>query len=254
MHRIERAWWVGVCAVSLAIIIIAGSFTFGAKIVADFPLSTIDKKIDELGTESRIHSEGDAEAYIDALLEKYKIDDTRLPGLPRFKARLIRAEYAGVRDSSKRIDERVVAEAFNKIMDRWGTPVWTRISIKEFHAVRVLMSSMLYPHAAPRSSDGHVADRCRPVEALYLIYLLETNRRVLPGIRELLKTGRWPGEDLLMEQKKVARREVRPASGTQAEPQRDQEYVEARTKYFQDHPSDDITVQINELFAALSID
>jgi hypothetical protein len=250
--RLTTRWlriWVVV-----AIVGIPTSFASGDKIMSTLPLSGIDGKIDELGTESHIRSERDAAAYIDALLEKYEVDEARLPGLAPLKARLARAEYATIQDPSKRIAERAVAEAFNKIMDRWHPQTGIRVSIEEFHAARVAMSLMVYPNSVSRASNGHVADSCRPVEALYLIYLLESSRSFLPGIRHLLEASQWPDEDLLMEQRKAGRREVRLGTPVPGEFQRDREYFLERTKYLQAHPNLNVAGQIDELFAALGIE
>lgn len=217
------------------------------------PLSSIDTKIDELGKELNIHSARDAEAYINALLEKYRIDDARLPGLLPLKERLVAAEYAAVQDHSKMIQERVVADVFNKIMERWNTPAWTRISPDELHAFRIMISRMRYPNSVPRSPDGHLAHRCRPVEALYLIYLLDSNRRMLSRIRELLESGRWPGEEKFLEHKKIG--VLRPSTKSGAELAAERQYDEARRELFaRRYNNQDLTTWVGELFAALDID
>ena len=132
----------------------------------DFPLDPTDKKIDELGSETLIRSESDVQVYIDALLEKFRITEERVPGLQKFKSRLVLAEYEAVLGPKKRIPESTVSDTFNKLMDEWNTPQWTRITVTELHAFRMLMSRYLFPKSATRLPDGQIAHDSRPLEAL----------------------------------------------------------------------------------------
>jgi len=221
--------------------------------MGSFPISPKDQRVDQLGSESRIRSEADAEAYIDALLENFPQVEHLVPSLSRMKKRLGRAEYAAVRDTSKAVPEAVVAEAFNRIMDRWGTPLWARVSPDEVHVFRVLFSPMRYPHAVSRLPSGQVAKHCRPVEALYLIYLLDSSPRALVGIRQMLEANRWPGEEAFMAQRKSAHYLLGPMTAPSVEFEREREYVEARARYFQEHADLNVDSEIEDLFAALNI-
>jgi hypothetical protein len=96
--------------------------------MAEFPLSPADRKIDELGAEGRIHTEADAQYYVQAFLYKLGVNKESMGQIETFKLRLARAEYLAVKDPSNRIPEALVADAFNRLMDDWGTPTWTRIN------------------------------------------------------------------------------------------------------------------------------
>src|ERR1700675_3156688 len=146
----------------------------------EFPLSVIDRKIDALGDEHRIRSEEDATAYVEALIEKFHIDDNSLPGLAEFKSKLVRAEFSAVLHPENRIPENVVGKIFNQLMDELRMPSWTRVSPQEVHAFRATRSLALYPKSVTRLPDGNLPQNCRPVEALYLLYLLHGNMGVQP--------------------------------------------------------------------------
>src|SRR6266436_4484900 len=78
--------------------------TNGAPI-SDFPLSAIDRKIDALGAENRIHSQEDVGRYVDALLDKFQLEENKLPGLIEFRSRLINSEFSAVLHPGNRTPE-----------------------------------------------------------------------------------------------------------------------------------------------------
>ncbi len=96
--------------------------------MVDFPLSPIDANINRLSSRSNIHSVQDAQVYIDTLLEKYRLDDAKVPSLSALKRRVADAEYAAVLDPKREISEALVADVFNKTMNEWGTPPHQRDS------------------------------------------------------------------------------------------------------------------------------
>lgn len=158
------------------------------------PLSPVDRHIDLLGAESNIHSPADAETYINAILAKYHIDATSVSGLAPLEHRLAVAEYASLTDPSKRIPEARIVDAFNRLMDDWGAEPWTRIAVADFHRFHRIKAGILIPYSVSRNSDGVVADSCRPVEALYLLFLLTLERGMqsgpkLPDLPENFGTG-----------------------------------------------------------------
>jgi hypothetical protein len=219
----------------------------------DLPRSPIDKRIDELGAESRILSEADAETYIGALLEKFDLDETRLPGLGTLKSSLAKAEYAAIRDPSKRIPEAMVVHVFNELMAEWNSPDWTRISSDELHVFRIVVSMALYPRSVSRSPDGSLSHDCRPVEALYLIYLLQSRGGVSLDLRVKVQSGEWP-KAVPRQLESLGPSVVRLKSeGSPAEAQRLREYLTARARYFADHPGSGLRTEVDNLFGKLLI-
>src|SRR5207248_10289291 len=129
-----------------------------------------------------------------------------------------------------------------------------RISVEELHAFRTVISMGLYPRSAPRSSDGHISRNCRPVEAIYLIYLLQSRGGISVQLREIVKSGEWPRATpdnyvpsaVLM---------VRLKTDTNPdEMRRLREYLTARATYFADHPSRDFQREVDDLLRRLRID
>ncbi|MGH7867664.1 MAG: hypothetical protein ACREP9_08560 [Candidatus Dormibacteraceae bacterium] len=221
--------------------------------MVSFPLSPVDAKINSLGARSNIHSARDAEAYIDALLQKHRFDDPKLPGLSEVKARVARAEYSAVEDPSREIPEHVIAEAFNRMMDEWSAPPWTRISEKELHAFRALKALVLYPAVVSRSHGGDLSPTSRPVEALYVLYLLQAGGGVPAELREKVKEGGWP--DLLSSrQATIQSQKLQLITPNPEKARRQREYFAARDAHFQSHPILDPVEEVNRLLNALRIE
>ena len=216
--------------------------------MSQFPFSITDRRIDELGAEARIQSETDAEAYVGAFLQKFKLDEVQPQVIGVWKARLARAEFDAVRHPEKRISEKAVAETFNQLMERWNVPTWTRISVEELHLLRTAISIGLYPRSMPRSSDGKISGNCRPVEALYLIYLLQSRGGVPVELRKRVSEGDWP-KTMPKDSEPLAAPMVRlKVDSSPDEMQHQGEYFAARTNYFANHRDRSFEEEVDELF------
>lgn len=212
-----------------------------------FPLLPEDRHIDALGTEANIHSPADAETYLNAILAKHKIDTATIPGLSPFAHRLAVAEYAAITDPSKRIPETQLVTAFNEIMDQWGEPQWTRITVEDFHWFHRIKAATLIPYSVSRDAEGNVADTCRPVEAVYLLYMLTTERGLQPDKLPTLPAS-FGTKPVFMSHS--ASLSVAPFGDDIG--RRDTAFRKAENNWLQSHP--DPTQQIGRLFDALHIE
>jgi hypothetical protein len=209
------------------------------------PLSLVDRRIDLLGAESNIHSTADAETYIGAILAKYRFDVTAIPGLRSLEDRLAAAEFAAITNPTKRIGETQVAEAFNQIMDEWGTEQWTRISVEDLHIYRRIKAATLNPYSVSRAVDGSVSERCRPVEALYIIFLLSIERGTQSGPKPRIPDNF--GMSPLYAQKST----LKPNTPDPIEAKRNRAYLEARNAWLQ--KNFDPVQEVDLLFKTLQI-
>lgn len=219
----------------------------------DFPQSPMDRRIDELGLEDRIRSDADAEAYVGALIDKFGLDKEWFSKLSVFRLRLAHEEYLAISDSSKRVSEASVRVAFNSLMDEWNTPAWTRISsVDELHVFRIVMSLVANPGSVSRLPDGSVASTCRPVEAVYLMSMLDSQRGIPPQLREKLRNPEW----LASIPKKLQMANI-PSIHTapliSGDTKRAIEYMAARSKYFASRSDQEIIKQIDKVLSALAI-
>lgn len=230
-----------------------------------------DRQVDALGAESNIHSIQDAEAYVNALIQKYQkefsqrfgVINADLDRFGRIETRIADAEYAAVRNHDKRIPEAVVVSAFNGLMDEWNTPPWARVSVEELHAYRAQLALMRYPASVARSDDGNLSDNCRPVEAVLLLYRLERSRGVSPGLRQLVESGNFnyaagqqasPGPlNTRLVPGRPAGDDVIPEANRAAALEREREYVSARDAFFSAHPNIDPLDYIEHVLGLLQI-
>jgi hypothetical protein len=215
----------------------------------ELPVNPVDRNIDALGTESNIHSPADAETYINAILAKYKIETATIPSLRPLAHRLAIAEYAAISDPSKRIPEAQVADVFNRMMDEWGTAQWTRMTVEDFHRFHRMKAGILIPYSVSRDAEKNVADYCRPVEAVYLLFLLAIERGLqsgpkLPDLPENFAKGPMYGE--------FKDSSLRPFQMDAGVNRRDEEYRKARSAWLQGHT--DPAQEIGMLLDALHIE
>src|SRR3989454_107556 len=213
-----------------------------------------DRQVDELGTSGHIRTEADARAYVKALVERWDPNE-RSPHLTEFEERLAQAEYLAVRDSKKLIPESQVAKTFNRLMDEWEMPSWTRVSVPELHAFRIQYASLIYPRSVAQLADGFIAPGCRPTEALLLLHLLNSNGGLPPQIRDQVRETRFPWS-LLKRARPTS--ELPVESGLHPEPltpesRQRHKYITCRRAYFASHAEITFEAEVSEIFSQLGI-
>jgi hypothetical protein len=203
-----------------------------------------DRQIDELGAPGHIRAEADARAYVEALVKRWDPNETN-PHLDEFEERLAQAEYAAVRDPNKLIPESQVAKTFNRLMDEWEMPAWTRVAMPELHAFRISYVLTVYPRSVVRLPDKSIAPSCRPTEALFLLHMLDSRGGIPPEIREEVRASRFPWSIL----KRVS---LHPANTPTPQNLQRDEYIGLRRKYFANHPTS-FESEVSDIFSQLGI-
>ena len=213
------------------------------------------RQIDELGDPGHIQTEVDARAYIGALVKRWGPRETNYPVLTD---RLARAEYAAVRNPERLIPESQVAKNFNRLMDEWEMPSWTRISVPELHAFRIRYALTVYPRSVARLPDGSIAPSCRPTEALFLLHMLDSREGIPPDIREEVRESRFPWSVLKSLKWSRPKRPIEPGlhpayTSTPEESLRRNEYIGLRRKYFATHPAISFESEVADIFSQFGI-
>ncbi len=214
------------------------------------------RQIDELGVPDHIRTEADARAYIEALVKRWGPGETKYPDLTEFKERLAQAEYAAVRDPERWIPESQVAKTFNRLMDEWGMPAWTRVSVPELHAFRTSYALTVYPRSVARLPDESIAPSCRPTEALFLLHMLDSREGIPPEIKEEVRESRFPWS--ILKRLRWSRPAERPVeyglhpAHTPESLQRN-EYIDLRRKYIASHPAINFESEVSDIFSQLGI-
>lgn len=239
----------------------------------DSPLLPADRRIDNLGKESNINSIQDVDTYIDAIIQRFQPELSSRFGVisfsPEFdemRSRVAAAEYRAVSNHSARIPETLIASVFNDVMNTWNAPTWTRISVEELHAYRILLATMRYPASIARSKDGAVADSCRPVEAVLLLYRLEREHGIPSGLRDTLKSEQSnsgpqlllpPGQSYshLVAGSSASAEMARTSSQLRtAALEHEREYTTARNNYFSAHPDTGPATYVQRILERLGVD
>jgi hypothetical protein len=157
-------------------------------------------QIDELA--GSIHSEADARAFVDAVAEQLTEHRHLFWTALSIRHRVARAEYAAVSDPSRRIPEQRIADVWNEYVREIDAPEEALVTVVELHNLRDGMyysnqiswkkqhqSLWTMPDVNAVDEDGKVANGCRAVEALKIIYQLHEFYQNLLSARERVKKG-----------------------------------------------------------------
>jgi hypothetical protein len=159
---------------ALSVSILAGWLSGRGKV----PTSShedIAARINELAAPANITSEESAESYVSVLASQWQMGGSTYADVRR---RLARAELAAIQDSRRRVSADLVAEAFNRLMVEFGAPDSMHISACRVRRFRYNYAqpparAFIYPNMFARADDGALSPDCRPVEALFLLYILQ---------------------------------------------------------------------------------
>lgn len=153
----------------------------------------------------RIQSIDDARKLVDLVAAEFSDE---LP--PKWATRSIRnriahAEYEAAGDPGSLIPEQHVADVWNDYLQKIGAPQESYVTAAEIHTLRdtyYVNSQVLWardiqniwtvPNIYALGQDGKVANGCRALEVLNILWSLANQPKLLPGTRDLIKKGqRW---------------------------------------------------------------
>jgi hypothetical protein len=158
----------------------------------------------------RIHSEADALAFVDKLADFFT--DILPPAWVTrgIRQRIARAEYEAVSDPSRLVPEQRIADVWNKYVREIGASEEALVTVAEIHNLRDadLSISQLWwsrmsnqiiwtmPNVYAVGPDGKVADGCRAVETLRVLYDLDMLFDNLRGARDRVRKGTLASDEL----------------------------------------------------------
>jgi hypothetical protein len=150
----------------------------------------------------RIHSEDDAVAYVDKIAEFFA--DT-LPAIwvtRSVRQRIAQAEFEAVSNPSRLIPELRVAEVWNQYVREIGASEEALVTAAEIHNLRdadfaisqlwwsrTNLTIWTMPNVYAVGPDGKVAEGCRAVETLRVLYELDKLFDNLRGARGRVRQG-----------------------------------------------------------------
>jgi hypothetical protein len=150
----------------------------------------------------QIQSETDANAVvaeIAAIFSKEMPSAWVASGIDR---RVATAEYQSVHEVAKRIPEQRIVDVWNEYLREIGAPEGTLVTVAEIHNMRdaeLTVAQHLWargyqtiwmvPNIYAVGTDGKVADGCRAIEAIRVIYELDRFPQNLRSARDRIRRG-----------------------------------------------------------------
>jgi hypothetical protein len=150
-----------------------------------------------------IHSEADARALVDAIAEQLTHHEYLLWAAHSIRRRVAHAEYEAVSDPSHLISEDRLVSLWNEYARELGAPQEALITVAEFHnmrgaqyigAIRIgqkqgPQSIWTMPNIFALNSEGQLAEGCRALEAIKLLYLIDQSFANVIFARERIEKG-----------------------------------------------------------------
>jgi hypothetical protein len=210
---------------------------------------------------AQLKSEADADAMVEeiaALFSKEMPPAWLASGIDQ---RVAKAEYQSARDPANRIPEQRIVEVWNQYLRGIGAPGETFVSAAEIHNMRDAERTLAVrlwargyqtiwtmPNIYVVGTDGKVAETCRAIEAIRVIYDLERFPQNLRSARDRVRRG-----VLVSEQVKhpVADSTPQREGGFLAAHVDDNPVRSAESRYFQEHGSLAYDQLLNRLFDEL---
>jgi hypothetical protein len=195
------------------------------------------ERINHLASPSSIRSKESALLYVNTFADAWGADDQSFRYL---RERIASAELLSVQDPGVRIPEDRIAKAFNTLMNELGAAQEMRITGKEVQHFRsnFFRIANAYPNMLARRADGSLDDRCRPVEALYLIFLLQFGPNLEASRSSLTVSAQQKGPS-------VTRVTLRAATT------REKQYSAAVDQYFRTHSVPTFNQTLNQILDEL---
>lgn len=148
----------------------------------------------------RIHSLEDARKLVDMVAGEFP--DSLPPKWATYsiRDRLARAEYESAVEPGSLISEQHVADVWNDYLQTIGAPQESYVTAAEIHTLRdsyYVTSQLSWARGNQNiwtvsniyaiGADGKVANGCRAIEALNILWQLSTQPEILQGTRDLIK-------------------------------------------------------------------
>jgi hypothetical protein len=150
----------------------------------------------------RVHTDNDATAYVAEIATLFAKELPPVWTQVDLRRRISHAEYMSVSDTAKLIPEQRIADVWNEYVREIGAPVDAVVTAAEIHNMRdaqfVVAGRMwargiqtvwTMPNVFALGPDGKVAEGCRAIEAVRVIYDLDSLFQNVRSARNRLKKG-----------------------------------------------------------------
>jgi hypothetical protein len=152
----------------------------------------------------RIQSPGDAHELVDLVAAEFSNELPPEWATRSIRNRIARAEYEAAYDPGALIPEQHIADVWNDYLQKIGAPQESHVTAAEIHTLRdsyYVTSQLSWAHGNQNvwtvpniyavGQDGKVANGCRALEVLNILWQLGNQPDVLEGTRALIKDGQF---------------------------------------------------------------
>ena len=169
-------------------------------------------QINELA--GHIASPEDSRKLVDSIANQFADELPPRWATRSVRDRIARAEYESATDPSRLIPEQRVVDVWNEFVREIGAAEEAQVTVAELHTLRDgeyvsarvlwrrdMKSIWSVPGIYAVGSDGKLADGCRAVEVLRIIWEMANRFENLRGARENLQKGILPSEEFDRQEK-----------------------------------------------------
>jgi hypothetical protein len=166
-----------------------------------------------------IHSLNDARRLVNMVAKEFADDLPPKWATAGLRERIAEAEYRSATDPAQLIPEQRVADAWNRYVDEIGAPRDALVTAAEVHSMRdtdytmvrfawtrVDQSMWTMPNIYALGPDGKVANGCRALEAVLVVWRMANYYEEIDAARNRVKMG-------IVESDLFRKQEKRPATG-----------------------------------------
>jgi hypothetical protein len=165
-------------------------------------------QINELA--AHINSEADSEKLVSQVAEIFKDELPPAWATRQVRSRLAHEEFKAATDTSSLIPDERLAKVWNHYVHEIGAPDETVVTVEEVHNLRdaqYATSQMLWqrdsnhyvwtmPNIVAVASDGKIANGCRPLEAIRVIYTMRSLFDNVLAARKRVREGQLLSDEL----------------------------------------------------------
>jgi hypothetical protein len=213
----------------------------------------------------RIESEADSEKLVDSVAEMFKSELPPAWGKRGVLQQVARAEYKAATDASYLIPEERIADVWNEYVREIGAPNEAIVTVAEIHRLRdaqyasgqmLWMSDMnrsiwTMPHIVAVGPDGKVAKGCRALEALRVIFLMDTLFENVRSARNQVQNGIVVSDELAKNRTQQSERAVASLRFATIDAKDANPLPPAEQRYIHEHGLDSFNLLVQRLFTKL---
>jgi len=151
---------------------------------------------------AHIQSPDDARRLVDLVAAEFSKELPPKWATRSLRNRIARAEFESAADPGALIPEQRVADAWNDYLEKIGAAPELYVTAAEVHTLRDsyfvtaqvswargIQEIWTVPNIYAIGSDGKVANGCRALEAIHILWQLANQPEILQGTRDLIKKG-----------------------------------------------------------------